>query len=157
MDSDYISISREASPRRRVRHFFTPEEANNSLVLVRRIVADVVGHYDRLVEVHETVEALETAGRLGQVEDARDELVFTVDRIRICLEEIEDVGVELCDWELGIVDFPALVEGREVRLCWRADEPRVTHWHELDSCHLGRYEIATPRGARGAHATIPTR
>ena len=157
MDSDYIGISREASPRRRVRHFFTPEEANNSLVLVRRIVADVVGHYDRLVEVHETVEALETAGRLGQVEDARDELVFTVDRIRICLEEIEDVGVELCDWELGIVDFPALVEGREVRLCWRADEPRVTHWHELDSCHLGRYEIATPRGARGAHATIPTR
>ena len=154
-DSDYIT--REASGRQRVRHFFTPEEANSSLVLVRRVVADVVGHYDRLVEVHETVEALETAGRLGQLEDARDELVFTADRIRICLEELEEVGVELCDWALGIVDFPALVDGREVRLCWRADEPLVTHWHELDSCHLGRYEIAEFRGAKGAHTTISTR
>ena len=152
-DSNYVS--REVSPQRRVRHFFSLEDANNSLVLVRRIIADVVGHYDRLVEVHETVEALETAGRLGQVEDAREELVLTADRIRICLEELEDVGVELCDWELGIVDFPALADGREVRLCWRSDESRVAHWHELDSCHLGRYEITTLRGARGAPATIP--
>ncbi len=154
-DSNYIS--HHTAPQRRIRHFFTLEEANSSLVLVRRIVADVVGHYDRLVEIHETVEALETAGRLGQVEDARDELVDSADKIRICLEELEDVGVELCDWELGIVDFPAMADGREVRLCWRSDEPRVTHWHELDSCHLGRYEVATLRGAKGSQATISTR
>jgi len=154
-DSNYVS--RKVVPQRRVRHFFSLEDANKSLVLVRRIVADVVGHYDRLVEVHETVEALETAGRLGQVEDVRDELVATADRIRICLEELEEVGVELCDWELGIVDFPALADGREVRLCWRADEPRVMHWHELDSCHLGRYEIATLRSARDARATTSMR
>jgi len=146
MNSNYIGG--ETAPRRKTRHFFTLEEANHSLVLVRRIVADIIGHYDRLVEVHETVEALEAAGRLGQVEDARDELVFTADKIRICLEELEEVGVELCDWGLGIVDFPALSDGREVRLCWRSDEPQVSHWHELDSCHLGRYEIATLRGAR---------
>ncbi|MBL7219591.1 MAG: DUF2203 family protein [Phycisphaerae bacterium] len=154
-DTNYIS--HDTAPQRRVRHFFSLEDANKSLVLVRRIVADVIGHYGRLVEVHETVEALETAGRLGQVEDVRDELVATADRIRICLEELEEVGVELCDWELGIVDFPALADGREVRLCWRADEPRVTHWHELDSCHLGRYEIATLRSARGARATTSMR
>lgn len=155
--TDSNHANQKVFPQRRVRHFFSPEDANKSLVLVRRIVADVVGHYDRLVEVHETVEALETAGRLGQVEDVRDELVATADRIRICLEELEEVGVELCDWELGIVDFPALSDGREVRLCWRADEPRVTHWHELDSCHLGRYEVATLRGARGARATTSMR
>ncbi|MDP6543821.1 MAG: DUF2203 domain-containing protein [Phycisphaerae bacterium] len=154
-DSNYIGQA--TAPQRRIRHFFTLEEANSSLVLVRRIVTDVVGHYDRLVEVHETVEALETAGRFGQVEDARDELVHTADRIRICLEELEDVGVELCDWELGIVDFPAQSEGREVRLCWRSDEPRVMHWHELDACHLGRYEVATLRNAKGARATTSTR
>ena len=136
----------------RVRHFFTQQEANSSLVLVKRIVADVVGHYERLLEVHENVEALEAAGLFGQIEDARDELVLTADRIRICLEEIEDVGVELCDWELGIVDFPAMIDGREVRLCWRADEAAVTHWHELDSCHLGRYEISSPRTSRRTHA-----
>jgi hypothetical protein len=148
MNTNYTT--QEATARQRIRHFFTPDEANSSLVLVRRIVADVVKHYDRLLEVHETVEALEAAGRFGQIEDARDELVLTADRIRICLEEIEDVGVELCDWELGIVDFPAMIDGREVRLCWRSDESHVTHWHELDSCHLGRYEIDT---LRSAHAT----
>lgn len=146
MNSNYTAQT--AAPQQRIRHFFSLEEANSALVLIRRIVADVVGHYDRLVEVHETVEALEASGRFGQIEDARDELVLTADKIRVCLEELEDVGVELCDWELGIVDFPALSHGREVRLCWRADEPRVTHWHELDACHLGRYEVATLRSGR---------
>ncbi|MDP7287021.1 MAG: DUF2203 domain-containing protein [Phycisphaerae bacterium] len=146
--------AQEAPAGQRIRHFFTLDEANSSLVLVRRIVADVVKHYERLLQIHETVEALEAANLFGQLEDARDELVFTADSIRICLEEIEDVGAELCDWELGIVDFPAMVEGREVRLCWRADESRVTHWHELDSCHLGRYEISTLHRARGARETI---
>ncbi|MCP4378729.1 MAG: DUF2203 domain-containing protein [bacterium] len=151
MNIDYAT--QKVSPPRRVRHFFSLEDANRSLVLVRRIVADVVGYYDRLLEVHEIVEALETAGQFGQVEDARDELILTADNIRICLEELEEIGVELCDWELGIVDFPAMSDGREVRLCWRSDEAQVTHWHELDSCHLGRYEIATlsrPRGMREA-------
>ncbi len=144
----------KAPATQRIRHFFTLAEANSSLVLVRRIVADVVKHYDRLLEIHETVEALEAAGRFGQLEDARDDLVLTADSIRICLEEIEDVGVELCDWELGIVDFPALVDNREVRLCWRADEPQVTHWHELDSCHLGRYEISSLRAAGRSRQTV---
>ena len=154
-DSNYISQA--TSPKRRARHFFTPEEADRSLVLLRRIVADATNHYDRLVEVHETVEALETAGRFAQMEEAREELLSTADSIRICLEEFEEVGVEFCDWELGIVDFPALVDGREVRLCWRADEPRVAHWHELDCCHLGRYEIATLHRAGNARETISTR
>ena len=145
-----------AAPKR-IRHFFTPEEANRSIVLIRRITADVVVHYERLIEIHERVEALESAGRIGQVDDARDELVQTADHIRICLEEIEDVGAELCDWELGIVDFPAMIDGREVRLCWRSDEPCVTHWHELDSCHLGRYEISTFRSTRRAHQTASAR
>jgi len=145
-----------ADTQQRIRHFFTLDEANRSLVLVRRIVSDIVKHYERLLEIHETVEALEADGRFGQLEDARDDLVLTADKIRICLEEIEDVGAELCDWELGIVDFPAMVDNREVRLCWRAGEQQVTHWHELDSCHLGRYEISTLHAAKGVRETILT-
>jgi len=152
MNTNYTA--QQTAPMQRVRHFFTLDEANKALVLVRRIVADVVGHYGRLIEVHETVEALESAGLLGQIEHAREELVFTADKIRVCLEELEDVGVELCDWELGIIDFPAMMDRREVRFCWRSDEPRVTHWHELESCHLGRYEVANRHGAcRSVSAT----
>jgi len=138
-------------PRRR---YFTPDEANSSLVLVRRVVADVIAHYDRLTEIHETVEALETAGRMGQVEEARDELVRSADKIRICLEELEDVGVELRDWALGIVDFPALVDGREVQLCWQAGEQYVEHWHEVDCCHPGRLDIDTLYKGAGVETMI---
>jgi len=129
------------------RRYFTQDEANRSLVFVRRVVTDVIAYYDRLTEIHETVEALETAGRTGQVEAARDELVCTADCIRVCLEELEDVGVELRDWALGIVDFPALVDGREVQLCWQAGEQSVTHWHEVDCCHPGRLPIESGVGA----------
>ena len=79
MNTNYTA--QEVMSSQRVKHFFTLEEANSSLVLVRRIVADVVGYYDRLLEVHETVEALEASGRFGQVEDAREELVLTADKI----------------------------------------------------------------------------
>jgi len=152
MNTNYTA--QQTAPVQRMRHFFTLDEANNALVLVRRIVADVVGHYGKLIEVHETVEALETAGLFGQIEHAREELVLTADKIRVCLEELEDVGVELCDWELGIIDFPAMMDRREVRFCWRAGEPRVTHWHELESCHLGRYEVVNHHGAgRSVSAT----
>jgi hypothetical protein len=55
--------------------------------------------------------------------------------------EVEALGAEgiiLRDAETGLVDFPCRREGRLVYLCWRPDEDRVAHWHEVNSGFTGR-------------------
>jgi hypothetical protein len=49
------------------------------------------------------------------------------------VEELHALGVILRDVEHGIVDFPHLRDGREVFLCWKLGEERISYWHELDS------------------------
>jgi hypothetical protein len=56
-------------------------------------------------------------------------------------QELEDLGVELKDWYMGLVDFPSWLGNREVYLCWRLGEPEVGHWHEIDSGYASRQKI----------------
>jgi hypothetical protein len=45
------------------------------------------------------------------------------------------------DLERGLVDFPAIRDGREVYLCWVEGEPEIGFWHELDAGYAGRQEL----------------
>ena len=45
------------------------------------------------------------------------------------------------DVERGLVDFPSILAGREVFLCWERGEDDVEHWHDLDSGYAGREQI----------------
>jgi len=53
-------------------------------------------------------------------------------------EQLERLDIVVRDLERGLVDFPALIDGREVYLCWLLDEPQVTHWHGIESGFAGR-------------------
>jgi hypothetical protein len=57
------------------------------------------------------------------------------------VHELEAVGVVLKDLDAGLLDFPALRDGREVELCWHVGEDAVTHWHELGAGFPGRNRI----------------
>ena len=127
---------------RRLRHF-TVEQANRSLVLIRRVVADVILEYQEMLDLNEVVEAAVGGGSAVEIERCRKRLVETVERLQQCVEELCDVGVELRDWSLGVVDFPAIAGGREVYLCWQFGEPRVMFWHELSSGDGGRQPVET--------------
>jgi len=52
--------------------------------------------------------------------------------------------------EHEMVDFPTTLEGRWVYLCWRAEEDRVAHYHEIEAGFAGRRPITTELGARFA-------
>ena len=54
------------------------------------------------------------------------------------LEEIQGLGGVIKDLGLGLVDFLHLRRGREVNLCWRYGEQRITHWHGLDEGYAAR-------------------
>ena len=113
---------------------FTVADANRSLVLVRQILGDLVFEYARLTELQEMIETIESGGDCGQLTLAREQLTGSADLIRQYVKELDDIGVVLRDWTMGIIDFPTLIEGRDAYLCWQLEEPAVTYWHEQQCC-----------------------
>ena len=57
------------------------------------------------------------------------------------LEEIDAIGVKVQDFEAGLLDFPCVVEGRTVLLCWRLGEPAIAHWHTEEDGFAGRRPV----------------
>jgi hypothetical protein len=120
------------------RRFFTLDEANRMLPLIRRIVEEL-GAAARLYE--RTQNRLNLKGPAALAEGDRRvadaELSDHADRLEACLQELRTLGVEFKGWD-GLVDFPAWVDGREVEYCWKAGEPRVEHWHEIYAGYSNR-------------------
>ena len=61
--------------------------------------------------------------------------------VALGFEQLERLDIVVRDLERGLVDFPALIDGREVYLCWLLDEPQVTHWHGIESGFAGRRRL----------------
>jgi len=65
-----------------------------------------------------------------------------IDQMAAGVARIDALGLTLRDIEQGLVDFPALVSGRQVWLCWRRGEAAIGWWHGLDSGFSGRRPLA---------------
>ena len=127
---------------------FTIEQANATLPLVRAICTDLATLAREVMERRHRL-ALLTAGRdlkpgdvygeeLAQVEA---DLEKDTQRLQGYIDELNDLGVEAKGVLDGLVDFPSLMDGRVVYLCWRLGEPEVLHWHELDAGFAGRQPL----------------
>ena len=57
------------------------------------------------------------------------------------LVEFQRRQIMVKDLERGLIDFPAIVGGREVFLCWEQDDEDVEFWHDLDSGYAGRERL----------------
>jgi hypothetical protein len=57
------------------------------------------------------------------------------------LAELERRDIVMRDLDRGLIDFPALRDGREVYLCWVDGEPDIAYWHELDAGYAGRQPL----------------
>jgi hypothetical protein len=58
------------------------------------------------------------------------------------VEELRQLGVEPKNGPEGLVDFPAMLDGRPVFLCWKLGEPEVMFWHDLEAGFQGRQPLA---------------
>lgn len=61
--------------------------------------------------------------------------------LRAAVVAVERRGIVLRDLERGLIDFPAIRDGREVYLCWVDGESDIAYWHELDAGYGGRQEL----------------
>lgn len=133
--------------------YFTAAEANATLPLVRAIVRDITElsreiheRQERLARVRppkhgQISEAYQEELRLAEAEMERDQ-----ERLLGYTQELRNLGVELKDYFTGLVDFPCLMDDREVYLCWRLGEAEVAYWHEVEAGFAGRQRLKTQVG-----------
>jgi hypothetical protein len=114
--------------------YFTIEEANKTLPLVKKIVGDISTLAHSMKERHNSLENLAGPAR----EEVEDSLEADQDRMHELCDELHKLGIELKDFFTGLVDFPCWKDGREIYLCWRLDEPKIGHWHEVWAGFSGR-------------------
>lgn len=120
---------------------FTLNEANRSLVYVERVVYDIVQAFEVALVLRDRMDAHWST-------EAEDKYVEAMDHLGDLIEELAAVGVELKDFRDGLVDFPAVLDGRPVTFSWRLGEPEVMFWHDPDEDYLGRHEIEQPRASQ---------
>jgi hypothetical protein len=62
-------------------------------------------------------------------------------RAKDAVAEIDSIGVQVKDLDIGLLDFPCEVEGKIVLLCWKLGEKAITHWHGVEEGFAGRKPI----------------
>ena len=129
-----------------VPRLFTLEQAERTLPLVRRIVADLVQVYPEWragVARYEamSLDAKPEAGETPAMLAERDRIAELAARIDGYLRELEAIGCVFKGFEAGLVDFQSLRDDQPIFLCWRLGEARITHWHELETGFDGRQPI----------------
>lgn len=130
---------------------FTPAEATRTLPLVRRIVQDILG-------VGRELRLLWERDELTEREEERAAEI--AEQLEEHFRELDQIGCSFRspDFSMGLVDFPAIIDGAMVLLCWRDDEPAIGWYHEPNGGYAARKPIpaellAAPQPAAGPGVT----
>ncbi|MBL7999202.1 MAG: DUF2203 domain-containing protein [Candidatus Kapabacteria bacterium] len=110
---------------------FTPSEASRTLPLVRTIVADILetGKIIRRMQ-------FDFGALVGDIPEYQSHVAT----LKGYIAELESLGCIYKDYDfsLGLVDFPAIIDGEECFLCWRSDEPLLMYYHSIKGGYAGR-------------------
>jgi hypothetical protein len=136
------------------RKYFSLAEANKTLPLVKRIVADIVALHPEwrdLVARYELVgaQAKPDWGESREQLALRSQVETIARRINDYLLELEQIGCVFKGFDQGLVDFYGKLDGRDIFWCWKAGEERIEHWHELEAGYTGRQAIPVTVGGGG--------
>jgi hypothetical protein len=138
--------------------FYDLDDANARLPELREILGalrdqrgELIRLRDQVLERQEAVEAgggraAEASGESGEASDDELRLIRlrmqgVIDQMQAGVARIDALGIALRDIESGLIDFPALVSGRQICLCWRLGEGDVEWWHEMTTGFSGRQPL----------------
>src|SRR4051812_27845252 len=148
-----MALSKTREPRKK---YFTAEEANKALPLVKAIVGDIVRQFRAVSELKQRLSAVLTEHRRPssdpyseELAQSQAELEAEESKLEAYIDELTRLGVELKGPD-GLCDFYNIMDGREVYLCWRLGEPEVMHWHELTAGFAGRKPLTAHAGPRSS-------
>ena len=126
--------------------YFTLDQANKTLPLVRKIVSDITTLHPQwrdLVSRYELVAAQSDPkwGESPEQVSLRTEIEKVARQISEYMLELEEIGCVFKGFEEGLVDFYGQLDGRDMFWCWKQGEERISHWHELEAGFAGRQPI----------------
>ncbi len=136
---DFAVSSAESQERRR-KHF-TLAEAKRALPLVKRVARDIQAIQAQRLKIHAELSAGLAGMSPARQKSLQEDFERATNRLEKLIDELHMIGVELKDPSRALLDFPAMHEGREVLLCWKADEETITHWHETQAGFSGRKSV----------------
>jgi hypothetical protein len=136
-----------------VTRFYDIDDANAALPELGGILETLAEQRAELVRIRDDVLArhpeIEDEAAGGDTRVAADDIRLArlrmqglVDQMAAGVARIEAQSITLRDISEGLVDFPALVNGRQVWLCWKRGEGDIAFWHDLESGFAGRRPLS---------------
>jgi hypothetical protein len=132
-----------------VSRFYVIDEANTALPEVERILTALRDQREELIELRDRVVSLSppdgetpTTGAAEQIRLLRLGMQGLIDQMQAGVARLVDMDITLRDISTGLIDFPALVSGRPIWLCWRLGETDVAHWHPHDEGYESRRPLS---------------
>jgi len=128
---------------------FTLDEAQSLLPVLESLLRNAISAKKLMEEVEAEMQALNQrvflngGMRIDVVHVARRKAERTraEQRAKDAIAEIDSIGVQVKDLDIGLLDFPCEVEGNIVLLCWKLGEPAIAHWHSVEEGFAGRKPI----------------
>jgi hypothetical protein len=128
---------------------FNLEEAQSLLPVLESLLRSAIAGKKLMEEIEAEMQALTQriflngGTHLDVVATARRkaERAKAEQRAKDALAEIDSIGVQVKDIDIGLLDFPCIVEGQVVLLCWKMGEDAITHWHSPEEGFAGRKPI----------------
>lgn len=120
---------------------FTIQEANALLPSVRTIVKKIQQAHREVARYHDEAKIASESAEKGGGGGVSAGLAYAkaLTDLTDQIARLEILGVQLKDFERGLVDFPSLRDGRVVLLCWQLGEgDELEWWHDVDAGFAGR-------------------
>ncbi|QQE72704.1 DUF2203 domain-containing protein [Brevibacillus composti] len=120
--------------------YFTIDEADLLLPYVREELSFLQETKRRFTRMYQELQ------QIKKQQPSDEHAIFTMEcqlefmelEAQMHIRQLMDKGIQVKDIDIGLFDFPALIDGEEVLLCWKAGEPRITHYHGLTDGFSGR-------------------
>ncbi|MDX6398616.1 MAG: hypothetical protein QOJ43_2024 [Gaiellaceae bacterium] len=121
------------------RHY-TRDEANALLPRIKPLLLKLRESRDQLTdeEAHEALADSAPGNGGGEAGVQVGEAFLEVRRL---IGALSEAAIVVRDVDRGLIDFPSMLDDREVYLCWELGEDSVDFWHDLDSGYRGRQPL----------------
>jgi hypothetical protein len=128
---------------------FTLDEAQSLLPVLESLLRTAIQSKKLMDEVEAEMQALShriflnggTHVHVVPIARRKAERSKAEQRAKDALAEIDSIGVQVKDLDIGLLDFPCLVDGKIILLCWKLGEKSITHWHGTSEGFAGRKPV----------------
>ncbi|MBI3654516.1 MAG: DUF2203 domain-containing protein [Acidobacteria bacterium] len=117
---------------------FTLTEARLLLPRVRKLMERISAERRLLMNVHSDIERARKNSEGGGGSPYGAYYLNHITSFGRAVREVERLGVQIKDFDKGLIDFPCSYKGRIVLLCWKIGETEIDYWHEIEAGYAGR-------------------